>query len=174
MAKEWSDLSGCKFIVEGPGSRIHIIMGSASDMPVVNKAVNILEKFQVPFAVTVASAHRTPDIVETTVRESADDAFIAVAGLSAALPGVVASLTQRPVIGVPVSGKVNMDSILSVVQMPPGIPVGSVGLDRGENAALLALKILAVGDGDILSKLEGYSLEMREKVIRSGKEVLGE
>ncbi|MGA1821938.1 MAG: 5-(carboxyamino)imidazole ribonucleotide mutase [Thermoplasmatota archaeon] len=149
-------------------------MGSASDMPVVQKAVNILERFQVPFAVTVASAHRTPDLVESTVKESSAVAFIAVAGLSAALPGVVASLTQRPVIGVPVSGKVNMDAILSVVQMPPGIPVGSVGLDRGENAALLALRILAVGDRDILTKLEGYSLEMREKVIRSGKEVLGE
>ena len=148
-------------------------MGSASDMPVVWKAVKVLERFEVNFAVTVASAHRTPELVEETVKNSSADVFISVAGLSAALPGVVASLTQKPVIGVPVSGKVNLDSILSIVQMPPGIPVGSVGLDRGENASLLALRILAISEPKIMEKLESDLLEMRERVYRSGEEVLG-
>lgn len=167
------NLSECKHVVEKENCRVHILMGSKSDMPVVWKAVKILEKFEVPFSVTVASAHRTPELVERTVTGSKADVFISVAGLSAALPGVVASLTQKPVIGVPVSGKVNLDSILSIVQMPPGIPVGSVGLDRGENAALLSLRILATGDGSVLEKLERYLEEMREKVYRSGEEVLG-
>jgi 5-(carboxyamino)imidazole ribonucleotide mutase len=140
---------------------------------VARKAVSILEEFGINYAVTVASAHRTPALVESEVKGSSAKVFIAIAGLSAALPGVVASHTQMPVIGVPVSGKVNLDSILSIVQMPPGIPVGSVGLDRGDNAALLAARILAASDGSVLVKLESYLEKMREKVVRSGEEVLG-
>jgi 5-(carboxyamino)imidazole ribonucleotide mutase len=91
--------------------------------------------------------------------------FIGIAGLSAALPGTIAAHTIKPVIGVPVSGKVNLDAILSIIQMPPGIPVGAVGLDRGENAALLAVEILAVSDKKLTKKLENYRKKMREKAL---------
>ncbi|MFO8051488.1 MAG: 5-(carboxyamino)imidazole ribonucleotide mutase [Thermoplasmatota archaeon] len=152
---------------------VHIMMGSASDLPVARRSVKVLEEFEVPYSVTVASAHRTPQLVKDTVKGSSARVFIAIAGLSAALPGVIAAHTQMPVIGVPVSGKMNMDAILSIVQMPPGIPVGGVGLDRGDNAALLAVRVLATSNTDMVRKLDSYLERMREKVKRSGKEVLG-
>jgi 5-(carboxyamino)imidazole ribonucleotide mutase len=99
------------------------------------------------------------------VENSDADVFIGIAGLSAALPGTIAAHTIKPVIGVPVSGKVNLDAILSIIQMPPGIPVGAVGLDRGENAALLAIEILAIGDKKLTKKLEEYRKKMREKAL---------
>ncbi|MGA1873098.1 MAG: 5-(carboxyamino)imidazole ribonucleotide mutase [Thermoplasmatota archaeon] len=148
-------------------------MGSKSDMDIAGKSVKVLEEFEVPYSVTVASAHRTPHVVESTVKGSSAKVFIAIAGLSAALPGVVAAHTQMPVIGVPVSGKMNLDAILSIVQMPPGIPVGGVGLDRGDNAALLAVRILGTSDPGIVSKLDAYLSKMREKVMASAEEVLG-
>ena len=118
-----------------------VILGSKSDIEVGQKATKMLSKFGVDSKMVVASAHRTPDRVKELVEGSDAEVFIAVAGLSAALPGAIASFTIKPVIGVPVSGKVNLDSILSIVQMPPGIPVAAVGIDRGENAALLALQM---------------------------------
>jgi len=145
--------------------KIQIIMGSSSDAPVAEKAKAILEEFGVPYKMTVASAHRTPDMLEKLVKNSDADVFIGIAGLSAALPGAIAAHTVRPVIGVPVSGKVNLDAILSIIQMPPGIPVGAVGLDRGENAALLAVQILAVSDKKLQRKLEEYRKMMRAKVL---------
>ena len=144
--------------------KIQIIMGSFSDAPVAEKAKAILEEFGVPYEMTVASAHRTPDVLEKLVKNSDADVFIGIAGLSAALPGVIAAHTVKPVIGVPVSGKVNLDAILSIIQMPPGIPVGAVGLDRGENAALLSVQILAVHDKKLAKKLEEYRKKMRAKV----------
>jgi 5-(carboxyamino)imidazole ribonucleotide mutase len=173
MAQDESHLGNGNFIVPNGECKVHILMGSKSDLAIAKKAVKILEEFEVPYSVTVASAHRTPELVERSVKESGARAFIAIAGLSAALPGVVASLTQMPVIGVPVSGKVNMDAILSIVQMPPGIPVGGVGLDRGDNAALLAVRVLAASDPVYEKKLEEYLHKMRDKVYRSGDEVLG-
>jgi 5-(carboxyamino)imidazole ribonucleotide mutase len=160
-------------LVEGARCRVHIILGSSSDMTVAEKAISVLEEFRVEYALTVASAHRTPDLVEGAVASSSADVFLAFAGLSAALPGVVASRTFKPVIGVPISGAINLDSILSIVQMPPGIPVGAVGLDRGENAALLSVRILALNDDRLRLELERYAARMRENVIASGKEVLG-
>jgi len=145
--------------------KIQIIMGSSSDQAVVEKVTQILEEFGVSYEVTVASAHRTPDVLEKLVKGSDADVFIGIAGLSAALPGVIASHTVKPVIGVPVSGKVNLDAILSIIQMPPGIPVGAVGLDRGENAALLAVQILAVHDKKLQKKLEEYRKKLRAKVL---------
>jgi 5-(carboxyamino)imidazole ribonucleotide mutase len=145
--------------------KIQIVMGSSSDQAVAEKAVQILDDFGVPHVVSVASAHRTPDVLEKLVKGSDADVFIGIAGLSAALPGAIASHTIKPVIGVPVSGKVNLDAILSIIQMPPGIPVGAVGLDRGENAALLAVQILAVHDKKLQKKLEEYRKKMRAKVI---------
>jgi 5-(carboxyamino)imidazole ribonucleotide mutase len=145
--------------------KIQIIMGSSSDMPVAEKAKTIFEEFGVDYDIKVASAHRTPDALKRLVEKSTADVFIGIAGLSAALPGVIAAHTIKPVIGVPVSGKVNLDAILSIVQMPPGIPVGAVGLDRGENAALLAVEILAIHDKKISKKLEEYRKKMREKAL---------
>jgi 5-(carboxyamino)imidazole ribonucleotide mutase len=145
--------------------KIQIIMGSSSDMPVAEKAKAILDKFKVSCAITVASAHRTPDVLKGLVEKSDADVFIGIAGLSAALPGTIAAHTVKPVIGVPVSGKVNLDAILSIIQMPPGIPVGAVGLDRGENAALLAVEILALSDKKLMKKLVEYRKKMREKAL---------
>ena len=146
-------------------------MGSKNDLPVAEKALLIFKKFDVSAEVVVASAHRTPKRVEELVTKSDAEVFIAMAGLSAALPGVVASLTVRPVIGVPVSGGVNMDAILSVVQMPPGIPVAAVGLDRGENAALLAVQIMSTADVSLGKKMVEYRQEMAEKVASDSEQV---
>ncbi len=145
--------------------KIQIIMGSSSDMSIAEKAKAILEEFKVPCVINVASAHRTPDVLKNLVEKSDADVFIGIAGLSAALPGTIAAHTIKPVIGVPVSGKVNLDAILSIIQMPPGIPVGAVGLDRGENAALLAVEILAVRDATLRKKLDAYRRKMREKAV---------
>lgn len=140
-------------------------MGSSSDMPIAEKAKAILEEFNITYDITVASAHRTPELLKSIVEKSDADVFIGIAGLSAALPGTIAAHTIKPVIGVPVSGKVNLDALLSIVQMPPGIPVGAVGLDRGENAALLAAEILAVTDAEIRKKLLDYRKKMRDKAL---------
>ena len=148
-----------------------MIMGSKSDLPVAEKALTILDRFKVEREVAVASAHRTPHRVEEIIKNSDADVFIAIAGLSAALPGVVASFTCKPVIGVPVSGNVNLDALLSVVQMPPGIPVAAVGLDRGDNAAILAVEILGISDPELRKKLEDYRKEMAEKVIADSEQV---
>jgi len=145
--------------------KIHIIMGSKSDTPVAEKAQKILDEFKVDYEITVASAHRTPEYLKELVEKSNADVFIGIAGLSAALPGSIAAHTTKPVIGVPVSGKVNLDSILSIVQMPLGIPVGAVGLDRGDNAALLAIQILSVRDKELRDKMENYRKKMKDKVL---------
>ncbi|ACX73181.1 phosphoribosylaminoimidazole carboxylase, catalytic subunit [Methanocaldococcus vulcanius M7] len=151
---------------------ICIIMGSESDLKIAEKGVKILKEFGVEFEVRVASAHRTPELVEKIVKTSKAEVFIAIAGLSAHLPGVVASLTTKPVIAVPVEAKLcGLDALLSVVQMPPGIPVASVGIDRGENAVLLALEILALKDKNIEKKLIEYREKMKEKVYASDEKV---
>jgi len=148
-----------------------VILGSKSDLEIGRRVMEVLERFGVDSRMVVASAHRSPDRVKGLVGASDARVFIAVAGLSAALPGAVAASTTRPVIGVPVSGKVNLDSILSMVQMPPGIPVASVGLDRGENAALLAVSILSLSDDELESRLLDYRREMADKVISESEEV---
>lgn len=140
-------------------------MGSKSDQAIAEKAEKILKQFTVDYNIKVASAHRTPDVLEKLVKECKADTFIGIAGLSAALPGAIASHTTKPVIGVPVSGKVNFDSILSIVQMPPGIPVGAVGLDRGDNAALLAVQILSTSDKKLEEEMKAYRKKMREKAL---------
>jgi 5-(carboxyamino)imidazole ribonucleotide mutase len=151
--------------------RVCIILGSKSDMPVAEKAMKVLSELKVPFTVTVASAHRTPDRVKGIVKESDADVFIAIAGLSAALPGVVSALTRRPVIGVPVSGKVNLDAVLSIVQMPPGVPVAAVGLDGGDNAAILAAEILALHDDALAERLRDLRRQWIKKVEEHALEV---
>jgi 5-(carboxyamino)imidazole ribonucleotide mutase len=124
---------------------VAILAGSASDAAIVEKAAAVLKEHGLSYDIQVISAHREPDILDEYIRTSDCRVFIAIAGLSAALPGVVASKTSRPVIGVPVSGKLmGFDALLSIVQMPRGVPVACVGVDNGENAALLAIRILGV------------------------------
>jgi 5-(carboxyamino)imidazole ribonucleotide mutase len=150
---------------------VQIILGSKSDLRVAEKATAVLKELGIEYKVSVASAHRTPELVEKLVSEADAEVFIAIAGLSAALPGVIASRTHKPVIGVPVSGALNLDAILSVVQMPPGIPVAAVGLDRGDNAAILAAQILALKDERIARALETHRLALKEKVAKDSQEV---
>jgi 5-(carboxyamino)imidazole ribonucleotide mutase len=146
-----------------------IILGSKSDAEVGKKAASMLDEFGVDHNMVVASAHRTPDYLKELVRNSDARVFIAVAGLSAALPGTVAAYTTRPVIGVPVSGKINLDAVLSVVQMPPGVPVAAVGLDRGDNAALLAVQILALGNDELTTRLQEHRRKLAEWVLEDNK-----
>jgi len=134
-------------------------------MPIAEKAKKIFDEFGINYDITVASAHRTPDVVKDVVEKSDADLFIGIAGLAAALPGGIAAHTTKPVIGVPVSGKVNLDAILSIIQMPPGIPVGAVGLDRGDNAALFAIEILALKDETLKKKLKEYRRKLRERAL---------
>jgi len=128
-------------------SEVAVILGSESDMPIAERVVKVLEREGVSYELKVISAHRQPEELDRYLREKSEEVsvFIAIAGLSAALPGVIASKTDKVVIGVPVSSKLmGLDALLSMVQMPAGVPVAVVGIDNGENAALLALRILNV------------------------------
>ncbi len=141
-----------------------VILGSKSDADRGKKAVAVLEEFDVQTRLIVASAHRTPNRLRKAVEDSDAQIFIAMAGMSAALPGTVAALTIRPVIGVPLSGKLNLDAVLAVTQMPPGIPVAAVSLDGAVNAALLAVEILALSQPTLRERLETYREGMREAI----------
>ena len=155
-------------------AEVLIILGSKSDAEVGKSAGKILDEFGVEYEMLVASAHRTPDLLRDLVRNTPAKVFIAIAGLSAALPGTIAAHTLKPVIGVPVSGKVNLDSLLSIVQMPPGVPVAAVGLDRGENAAILATEILALKDERLAEKLKEHREAMKKWVLEDSRTVKGE
>lgn len=142
-------------------AKVSIIMGSDSDWPILEPGWKQLQELGIEAEVFVASAHRTPDDVRqfvTTAPERGTEVFIAAAGLAAHLPGVVASFTWRPVIGVPISGGAlkGQDALLSIVQMPPGIPVAAMAIDGGKNAALLAASILALGDNKVAQKLTEF------------------
>jgi 5-(carboxyamino)imidazole ribonucleotide mutase len=147
---------------------ITIILGSASDKLIFDKCKTILDEFGVKYDVHIASAHRTPEKIDEIVKNSDSDVFIAIAGLSAALPGMIAAKTIKPVIGIPVESKLDgLDALLSIVQMPPGIPVGCVGIDRGENAVLLAIEILALQNEELKAKLKNYREKMKESVRKA-------
>jgi len=134
---------------------VQIVLGSKSDMKVAEKAIEVLKELGVRYRLAVASAHRTPELVDKLVGEADAEVFIAIAGLSAALPGVIAARTTKPVIGVPVDVKLEgLDALLSIMQMPPGIPVATVGIDNGKNAAMLAMQILALKDEKLAEKLK--------------------
>ena len=136
---------------------IAIIAGSESDLGLVSKIEEVLKEFEVRYEVYVASAHREPEKVKKIVKESEADVFIAVAGLSAALPGFISSYTSKPVIGLPREVKLlGLDSLLSMVQMPPGVPVAVVGIENAKNAALLALQILAIKDKKLEEKIRKF------------------
>lgn len=145
--------------------QVLVVLGSKSDAHVGERVTKALDAFGISYKMVVASAHRTPEYLMDLVKGSEAKVFIGIAGLAAALPGAIAAHTHRPVIGIPVSGKVNLDSILSITQMPPGIPVAAVGLDNGENAAVLAAEILAIADKDIERKLKEYRGERKRKVL---------
>lgn len=134
--------------------KVLIVCGSESDLPVARRAETVLKENKIPFEIRVSSAHRDPKGTERLVKGTDADVIIAIAGLSAALPGFVASHTDKPVIGVPVGVKLDgLDALLSMMQMPSGVPVATVSIDGGKNAAILAMKILAVKDGNIRKKL---------------------
>jgi 5-(carboxyamino)imidazole ribonucleotide mutase len=143
--------------------KVAILIGSKSDMPTAEAARQRLSEFQVPAEIHVASAHRTPEKVDRLAHDPATDVFIAMAGLSAALPGAVAARTLRPVIGVPIHKGLGLDSLLSVVQMPPGVPVAAVGLDAADNAALLAVEILALKYPELADRLRQYRAKWSEE-----------
>jgi len=158
-------------VQKGERASVAIVMGSKSDLLVARAAGDVLKELGIPFSLHVASAHRSPGLLKELVENSPAEVFIGIAGLSAALPGAIASHTTRPVIGVPVSGPVNLDAILSIVQMPPGIPVAAVGLDSGVNAAILAAEILALNDRSLAGKLTARKKMMRDKVIADSEEL---
>jgi 5-(carboxyamino)imidazole ribonucleotide mutase len=152
---------------------VQIIVGSKSDIDIAKKAADVLKMLGIEYRISIASAHRTPDLVESLAESKDTEIFIAIAGLAAALPGAIASHTTRPVIGVPVSGKVQLDSMLSMIQMPKGMPVATVGLDSGENAALLAGEILALNNPRIADALREYRHDMRTKILKDNQELEG-
>lgn len=155
--------------------KVSIIMGSTSDLPVMEKAARVLDEMEIPFEMNALSAHRTPQEVE----EFACDAegrglrvIIAGAGMAAALPGVIAANTTLPVIGVPIKGMLDgLDALLSIVQMPPGIPVATVGVNGAQNAALLAVEMLAFSDKDLADKLKAYKQGLKEKIVKANAEL---
>ena len=149
--------------------KVGIIMGSDSDLPVMSKAAEILDELQVPYELTIVSAHRTPDRLceyAKTAEEKGLSVIIAGAGGAAHLPGMTAAMTVLPVIGVPVQTKAlgGVDSLYSIVQMPTGIPVATVAINGGANAGILAAKILAASDEELLNKLKAYTAEQKEAV----------
>ena len=150
-------------------------MGSTSDLPVMEKACKLLDEMQVPFEVNALSAHRTPDAVEEFARTAKDrgiKVIIAGAGMAAALPGVIAASTTLPVIGVPIKGMLDgLDAMLSIIQMPPGIPVATVGVNGAQNAAILAAEMLALSDETLAQKLRDFKLGLKEKIVKANAEL---
>ncbi|MDD5780073.1 MAG: 5-(carboxyamino)imidazole ribonucleotide mutase [Bacteroidales bacterium] len=154
---------------------VSIIMGSTSDLPVMEKAAGLLEELQVPFEIQALSAHRTPAEVEEFARTAASrgvDVIIAAAGMAAALPGVIAANTTLPVIGVPIKGMLDgLDALLSIVQMPPGIPVATVGVNGALNAALLAVQMLALRDEDLAARFADYKAGLKRKIVKANEDL---
>ena len=154
---------------------VSIIMGSTSDLPVMEKAAEFFDKMEIPFEMLALSAHRTPRQVEEFASQAKDrgiKVIIAAAGMAAHLGGVIASLTTLPVIGVPIRSSFDgMDSLLAIVQMPPGIPVATVGVNGALNAAILAAQILATGDNTIADKMENYKSSLTDKIVKANEEL---
>jgi 5-(carboxyamino)imidazole ribonucleotide mutase len=154
---------------------VSIIMGSTSDLKVMEKAAEFLDSIGIPFEMNALSAHRTPDEVEKFAHGAAGrgiKVIIAGAGMAAHLPGVIAAMTPLPVIGVPVKASLDgMDSLLAIVQMPPGIPVATVAIDGALNAGILAAQMIATGDAAVMGKLIAYKASLKEKIIRANEEL---
>ena len=154
---------------------VSIIMGSTSDLPVMEKACKQLDALQIPFEVNALSAHRTPEAVEqfaTQAKERGLKVIIAAAGMAAALPGVIAASTTLPVIGVPIKGMLDgLDAMLSIIQMPPGIPVATVGVNAAQNAAILAVEMLALTDEAIAQRLSDYKSGLKAKIEKANQDL---
>ena len=154
---------------------VSIIMGSTSDLPVMEKACKWLEQQEIPFEINALSAHRTPDAVESFAKNAKSRGIrviIAGAGMAAALPGVIAASTPLPVIGVPIKGMLDgLDAMLSIIQMPPGIPVATVGVNGAQNAAILAAEIMALGDEAIAAKVDAWKSGLGAKIEKANKDL---
>lgn len=154
---------------------VSIIMGSTSDLPVMEKACKWLDEHEIPFEMNALSAHRTPDAVERFAKGAKArgvKVIIAGAGMAAALPGVIAASTPLPVIGVPIKGMLDgLDAMLSIIQMPPGIPVATVGVNAAQNAAILAAEMIALGDKNIAAKVDAWKAGLGEKIEKANKEL---
>ena len=155
---------------------VSIIMGSTSDLPVMEKAAQLLNDMQVPFEMNALSAHRTPQEVEAFARGAqvrGIKVIIAAAGMAAALPGVIAANTTLPVIGVPVKGSVldGVDALYSIIQMPPGIPVATVAINGAMNAAILAIQMLALSDASLAEKLAAYKEGLKKKIVKANADL---
>ena len=157
---------------------ISIIMGSTSDLPIMEKAAKFLDEMEVPFEINALSAHRTPNEVEAFAQGAAArglKVIIAGAGMAAALPGVIAASTTLPVIGVPIKGMLDgLDALLSIVQMPPGIPVATVGVNGAQNAAILALEMLALSDTDLAERLRRHKSGLKNKIVKANEALAAE
>lgn len=154
---------------------VSIIMGSTSDMPVLEKAAKLLDEFEIPFELNALSAHRTPQEVTDFAINAAErglKVIIAAAGMAAHLPGVIAAQTTLPVIGVPVKSTLEgMDALLAIVQMPPGIPVATVGINAAQNAAILAIQILALSDKRIAKRFADYKKGLANKIVKANEDL---
>jgi 5-(carboxyamino)imidazole ribonucleotide mutase len=154
---------------------VSIIMGSTSDLPVMEKAAEILNDFRIPFEMNALSAHRTPEEVEKFAKNAAVRGIkvvIAAAGMAAHLPGVIASMTPIPVIGVPIKASLEgVDSVFSILQMPPGIPVATVGVNAAQNAGILAAQIIATGDELVMKEVIKYKESLKKKIVQANEEL---
>ena len=154
---------------------VSIIMGSTSDWPVMNKAAVFFEEMEIPFEVNALSAHRTPEEVESFAKNASDNGIkvvIAGAGMAAHLPGVIAAMTPIPVIGVPIKATLDgLDSLLAIVQMPPGIPVATVAINGSLNAGILAAQMLATNDADMFTKTINYKEKLKDKIVKANQEL---
>lgn len=155
---------------------VSIIMGSTSDLPVMEKAAKLLDEMQIPFEINALSAHRTPEAVEAFAKGAKErglKVIIAAAGMAAALPGVIAANTTLPVIGVPVKGSVlnGVDALYSIIQMPPGIPVATVAINGAMNAAILAVQMLALSDNELAEKFAIYKENLKQKIVKANEEL---
>lgn len=155
--------------------QVSIIMGSTSDLPILRKAADFLNSMEVPFEMNALSAHRTPAEVEDFARNAAGrgiKVIIAAAGMAAALPGVIAAMTPLPVIGLPIDSTLQgQDALLSIVQMPPGIAVATVGINAGMNAAVLAVQMLALSDPELAKRFNGYRAGLSAKIVKANAEL---
>jgi len=155
---------------------VSIIMGSTSDLPVMEKAAKFLDEMEISFEMNALSAHRTPAEVESFAKGAKErglQVIIAAAGMAAALPGVIAANTTLPVIGVPVKGSVldGVDALYSIIQMPPGIPVATVGINAAQNAAILATQMIALTDAKVAERLAAYKESLKEKIVKANEEL---
>ena len=155
---------------------VSIIMGSTSDLPVMEKAAKFLDEMEIPFEMNALSAHRTPAEVESFAKGAKErglQVIIAAAGMAAALPGVIAANTTLPVIGVPIKGSVldGIDALYSIIQMPPGIPVATVGINAAQNAAILATQMIALTDSTVADLLAAYKESLKDKIVKANEEL---